>query len=92
MGCCGKSTSRPRLNRTAAGPRHLPPASAPATPAPRAAPPGGRLLEYVGPTRLMVRGPITGTLYRFGRSRALVAIDERDAPFLLAVPNLRPAP
>jgi len=45
--------------------------------------------QYMGATALTVRGPATGRTYRFAKRGALVIIDERDAPFLVAVPNLR---
>jgi len=45
--------------------------------------------EYVGNTGLTVRGPITGRSYRFAGPAQRVAVDGRDAPSLMAVPNLR---
>ncbi len=45
--------------------------------------------EYVGKTGLMVVGPISGKRYRFNYTGAIVAVDARDAPSLIAVPNLR---
>jgi len=46
-------------------------------------------LEYIGPTGLTARGRITGQIYRFPENGARVAVDTRDAPSLLAVPQLR---
>ena len=46
--------------------------------------------EYVGPTGTTVLGPITGRRYRFNHRGDRVAVDTRDAPSLVAVPNLRP--
>ena len=51
-----------------------------------------RVFEYVGPTGLSVRGPITGRHYRFPATGSTLAVDGRDAPSLMAVPNLRPLP
>ena len=53
--------------------------------------PQGTLFEYVGPTRMMVRGPASGRIYRFSKSHTQVLIEDRDVAFLAAVPNLRPA-
>ena len=97
MACCGKAKPRnptatraphpsPRAFAPAARPAGAEPASA-LTAAP--ADQEGTLLEYVGPTRMMVRGPATGRIYRFSKSYAQVLIDDRDVPFLTAVPNLR---
>lgn len=55
--------------------------------------PGGPLpqisFEYFGFTGMTVVGPITGRVYRFDRAGAVVAVDTRDAPSFVAVPNLR---
>jgi hypothetical protein len=48
--------------------------------------------EYVGATAMTVMGPVTGALYRFERTGAMLAVDPRDAPALGQVPRLRPAP
>ena len=45
--------------------------------------------EYIGKTGLTVLGPITMKRYRFGYPDAVVAVDPRDAPSFIAVPNLR---
>jgi hypothetical protein len=55
----------------------------------RAADQQGTLFEYIGPTRMMVRGPASGRIYRFSKSHTSVLIEDRDVPFLAAVPNLR---
>jgi hypothetical protein len=39
---------------------------------------------------MMVRGPASGQIYRFSKSHTQVLIDDRDVPFLAAVPNLEP--
>jgi hypothetical protein len=52
---------------------------------------GTSAFEYLGPTALTVRGPISGRTYRFAKRGVLVSVDERDVRFLLAVPNLRQA-
>jgi hypothetical protein len=55
-----------------------------------AAQPGnGSIVEYVGPTSLIVRGPTSGQIYRFPSPGARMVVDERDAAFLLAIPHLR---
>jgi len=56
---------------------------------PRAARFGKVQLEYIGPTGLTVRGRISGQIYRFPETGARAAVDTRDAPSLLAVPQLR---
>lgn len=45
--------------------------------------------QYVGRTSLMVVGPLTGRKYRFAETGAVVSIDNRDAPSMLAVPGLK---
>lgn len=45
--------------------------------------------RYVGPTALTVAGGATGTRYRFDSPGAVVAVDVRDQPSMLAVPHLR---
>ncbi len=47
--------------------------------------------QYVGQTGLTVTGPITGRRYRFNGPGAAAEVDARDAPGLVAVPNLRRA-
>lgn len=45
--------------------------------------------QYIGRTSLMVVGPLTGRKYRFAETGAVVSIDNRDAPSMLAVPGLK---
>jgi hypothetical protein len=87
--CCGKS----RAQFQATIPR-LPPAGF----APQGAHQQGlsaRLaratFEYVGRTRLTVKGPVTGRPYHFDRPGSKVQVDARDAASLAAVPMLRQA-
>jgi hypothetical protein len=40
---------------------------------------------------MTVRGPVTGRVYRFAGPGSTVSVDTRDAPSLVAVPNLRRA-
>jgi hypothetical protein len=47
--------------------------------------------EYVGATSLRVTGPMTRAHYVFGQPGARMAVDQRDAPYMAAVPNLRRA-
>jgi hypothetical protein len=44
--------------------------------------------EYTGKTAMTVRGPISGTTYRFPAPGARVTVDLRDSRHLAAVPNL----
>ena len=87
MPCCGKSRAQ-----AAAGPRipdPIPPPS-PSGIAPRLATSQVTVyFEYVGGTGLTVQGPITGRKYRFSAPGQRVAVDGRDGPSLMAVPNLR---
>jgi hypothetical protein len=46
--------------------------------------------EYIGKTGLTVQGPVSGRRYRFACQGARIAVDPRDRPSLLLVPNLRP--
>ncbi len=48
-----------------------------------------KVFEYTGRTGLIVRGPITGRIYRFPRHNTRVSVDGRDSLGLTAVPNLR---
>jgi hypothetical protein len=79
MGCCGKN--RPDLQREDGAIRQ-PTVSVHRTP-------DFHYFEYVGRTSLTALGPITGRHYRFERSGARIAIDARDAPSMIGVPNLR---
>jgi hypothetical protein len=45
--------------------------------------------QYLGQTDMTVVGPVTGTLYRFGRHGAIVAVDFRDAETLARMSHLR---
>ena len=47
--------------------------------------------EYMGETAMTVLGPITRTQYRFAHKGARIEVDQRDAPYLSGVPNLRRA-
>lgn len=85
MSCCGKkranlaARSSPRPERFVRGPM------------PAAQPAGEAVIEYVGATSLIVRGPASGRVYRFFSRGARLAVDARDAASLLAVPHLRRA-
>jgi hypothetical protein len=57
----------------------------------QAAPVPPRLFVYTGASSLRVLGPVTGVLYRFDNQGAVAWVDGLDVPYLLAVPNLRPA-
>lgn len=47
------------------------------------------MFEYSGATQMLVKGPMTGRIYRFGHTGVRVAIDRQDAPSVTAVPNLK---
>lgn len=47
--------------------------------------------EYVGSTGMTAVGPVTRRRYRFTSHGAIVAVDERDAPSMAGVPNVRRA-
>lgn len=46
--------------------------------------------QYVGKTALTVSGLFTRTQYRFSGAGERLQVDRRDAPYMMAVPNLRP--
>jgi hypothetical protein len=85
MSCCGKSRVQ-----AASGPRIPVPTPRPSGIEPRRVVSQVTLyFEYVGGTGLTVQGPITGRKYRFSGPGQRVAVDGRDGPSLMAVPNLR---
>jgi len=85
MSCCGNQRKQTRgTTPTPNAAKRLPPPIPP-----RASRFGKVYLEYIGPTGLTARGRITGQIYRFPENGARVAVDTRDAPSLLAVPQLR---
>jgi len=45
--------------------------------------------EYTGRSALTVMGPLTGQRYRFGAPGTVLAVDARDAGFMMAVPHLK---
>ena len=47
------------------------------------------VFEYVGPTQLVVIGPVSGRRYLFDRPGSRVAVDPVDRPGVGRVPNLR---
>jgi hypothetical protein len=47
--------------------------------------------EYTGPSALTALGPLTGQRYRFAAPGAVIAVDARDAAYLMAVPHLKRA-
>jgi hypothetical protein len=83
VSCCGKK----RESLTLRPSQELkPPAHTARSQSPAAA---GLVVEYVGPTSLQVRGPVSGQMYRFVSSGTRVVVDGRDAPFILAIPHVR---
>lgn len=45
--------------------------------------------KYTGISGLTVRGGVSGKIYRFNHSMAVIAVDYRDAPGMYAVPMLQ---
>lgn len=45
--------------------------------------------EYLGKTRLSIRGPLTGHLYSFGYPGAVSEVDSRDATYFTGLSKLR---
>ena len=83
MGCCGKNRSALRAVENHAIENRDPPR---VTFTPQ---PSFQYFEYVGSTGITAFGPITGRRYRFANPGAVVAVDDRDAPSLAGVPNVR---
>jgi hypothetical protein len=81
MSCCGNKR-RPWYEKQTSSPAAQPARSGPVA-ARRVA------LEYVGGTALTAVGSITRARYRFEAPGAVLQIDARDAPAMLAVPHLR---
>jgi hypothetical protein len=81
MGCCGRNRSTQQITNDS--PTEVMPTSRTLS---------AKYFEYVGHTGLTVVGPITGRSYRFSHSGAILAIDERDSPSMVGVPNLRRVP
>jgi hypothetical protein len=76
MACCGRNRIQQRQAR-------LPPP---------VMPPASRVtLENVGSAAVNVRGPISGTLYRFDRPGTRLEVDQRDLILLASLRQLRRA-
>ena len=75
MSCCGQKRRAFReasqLSRTAPAPS--PPVLQ-----------GPRQLRHLRGHSLLVKGPVTGQAYLFGGRETLLAVDERDAPSMIA--------
>jgi hypothetical protein len=85
--CCGKAGSgpaEPAAWRSSSAPGH--------TTAPPAIEITYVTFEYLGRTRLSIRGPLTGARYDFPHAGALVEIDRRDATYFTGLPQLRVRP
>jgi hypothetical protein len=78
MGCCGKIRQALPVENTQVRPTTFTPPS-----------PTFQDFEYTGKTALTAIGVATGARYRFTAPGARVAVDSRDAPSMIAVPNLR---
>ena len=82
MSCCGNGRATPGPVAVPSTPR------APVVRSGRASAPVD--FELVGSGRLLVTGPSTGMVYRFAGRGTRVRVAARDAPFLYAIPALRP--
>jgi hypothetical protein len=92
MGCCGKSRNNLSVMRAAKVPAATPGSGA----APRfssniisingAAP---LQLRYLGPSDVVVRGPLTGKSYTFTQTQPVHTVDRRDAVMLLRTRHFR---
>jgi len=89
MACCSEKRARWGRFATPSRPATAVSAQAPAAPARGLASAQAVTFEYVGKTGLSVLGPITHTRYRFHGPGAQLSVDNRDAPFVSGVPNLR---
>ncbi|WP_321477390.1 hypothetical protein [uncultured Paludibaculum sp.] len=78
MSCCGSQ-------RAAARPTQAPGSSGDA----RHWSAGAVMFEYSGQGQLVVTGPLTGTVYRFGGGAGRVSVHGSDAPSLVSVPGLK---
>lgn len=83
MSCCGKKRASVALPSS----RKIEPLTQKAATVPHAA--NGLIVENVGASALVVRGPVSGQTYRFPSSGTRVVVDGRDAGFLLAIPQLK---
>lgn len=83
MSCCGKK----RANLAVQPSPRPEPLLRRAVPV--AHPGNGSVVEYVGPSSLIVRGPASGQIYRFPSPGTRMIVDGRDAAFLLAIPHLK---
>ena len=81
MSCCGSRYAGPQARSVSAGTGAAPPASTGV--------PSDPIFEYVGPTSLVVMGPVTGRRYHFERRGARLAISRHDAASLLYLPVLK---
>ncbi|HEX3138925.1 MAG TPA: hypothetical protein VHQ87_02660 [Rhizobacter sp.] len=86
--CCGSNRAAARAAVMAQA------AQASQVPAPAAA--GGAanavsviMFEYLGHGDAVIRGPVSGRVYRFARSGERQQVDARDRPGLAAMPVLR---
>ena len=84
--CGNKTQQRSTSSLTATPPV---PFTTTTTPLPRKA---SVEFEYTGPTAMTVRGPFSGSRYRFHYPGARLRVHERDASSLAAIPNLQIVP
>jgi len=78
MGCCGKNRRPTPVETAEVRPSSFAPPS-----------PTIQYFEYTGSTALTAIGNVTGQRYRFPSPGVAVAVDSRDAPSMVGVPNVR---
>lgn len=91
MGCCGQNRDSLRAQTAPQTLRQTirPPTPAPARQSPDAAhhapfASDTTVLRYLGSAPLMVRGAVTGRVYKFGPTSPMQPVDARDVPGLAA--------
>jgi hypothetical protein len=85
MACCGKARQSV-MTRPASPNTHLPKARP--IPRPAAARQSSVFFEYVGTTRLIVVGPVSGRRYEFHGPGSRAAVEPVDKPGVSRVPHL----
>ena len=81
MSCCGDRRHAARSASTGAarpaGPLRVAPSASPV------------MFELAGRRAIVVTGPLTGAVYRFGQTGARLPVHAADAASLISVPGLR---
>jgi len=81
--CCGSQRAAARAAVVASSAR------AAAVPAPAASATSVIMFELFGPGPALIRGPVSGRVYRFAMPGDRVIVDARDRLGLIAMPALR---